>query len=162
KALEKDRTRRYETSSTLAADVERYLKDEPVQARPSSAWYRLSKFARRNQGKLAISACAAVILLVIAGGVGFNLQERASRAAKAAYAVGVVLGDVARLAQNKQWGEALAAANRAEGILAGSEGSSALQERLSQARAVVEQGLARATTDQKMAAELAEIRLRDV
>ena len=49
KALEKDRNRRYETANGLAADVQRYLNDEPVQACPPSAWYRFRKFARRNQ-----------------------------------------------------------------------------------------------------------------
>ena len=49
KALEKDRNRRYETASAFAADVQRYLNDEPVQACPPSAWYRFRKFARRNR-----------------------------------------------------------------------------------------------------------------
>ena len=46
KALEKDRTRRYESASGLAADVQRYLDDEPVEASPPSAVYRLRKLAR--------------------------------------------------------------------------------------------------------------------
>ena len=45
KCLEKDRTRRYETASGLAQDVERYLPDEPVEACPPAAGYRLRKFA---------------------------------------------------------------------------------------------------------------------
>ena len=49
KALEKDRNRRYETAGGFAADVQRYLADEPVQACPPSTWYRLRKFARRNR-----------------------------------------------------------------------------------------------------------------
>src|SRR6266849_1472395 len=49
KALEKDRDRRYETASGFAADVQRYLHDEPVQACPPSAGYRLRKFVRRNR-----------------------------------------------------------------------------------------------------------------
>ena len=52
KALEKDRNRRYETASGFAADVQRYLADEPVQACPPSAWYRFRKFARRNRRAL--------------------------------------------------------------------------------------------------------------
>ena len=52
KCLEKDRNRRYETASALAADVQRYLHDEPVQACPPSAWYRFRKFARRNRRAL--------------------------------------------------------------------------------------------------------------
>src|SRR5262249_29152508 len=49
KALEKARSRRYESASAFAADVERYLADEPVQACPPSAVYRFRKFARRNK-----------------------------------------------------------------------------------------------------------------
>ena len=47
KSLEKDRTRRYETASGLAKDVERYLKDEPVEACPPSARYKVLKFGRK-------------------------------------------------------------------------------------------------------------------
>src|SRR6516165_3867899 len=50
KALEKDRNRRYETASAFAADVHRYLNDEPVQACAPSMNYRLRKFVRRNKG----------------------------------------------------------------------------------------------------------------
>src|SRR5262249_5112399 len=64
KALEKDRTRRYETTSAFAADVHRYLNDEPVLACPPSAGYRLRKFARRNRGVLTTIALIAVALVV--------------------------------------------------------------------------------------------------
>ena len=56
KTLEKDRNRRYETAKDFAADVQRYLGDEPVQACPPSAGYRLRKFARRNKRALATAA----------------------------------------------------------------------------------------------------------
>jgi serine/threonine protein kinase/WD40 repeat protein len=68
KALEKDRNRRYETASGLAADVERYLKDEPVQACPASAAYRLRKFFRRYKG--AVLAASLLLLALVAGIVG--------------------------------------------------------------------------------------------
>src|SRR5688572_1012043 len=51
KTLEKDRNRRYESASGFALDVQRYLADEPVQACPPSASYRLRKFVRRNKGR---------------------------------------------------------------------------------------------------------------
>ena len=61
KALEKDRNRRYETANGFAADVQRYLADEPVQACPPSAGYRLRKFVRRNKGPvLAASVDSAL------------------------------------------------------------------------------------------------------
>ena len=49
KALEKDRTRRYDTASSFADDVRRYLEHRPVEARRASALYRLRRFARRNR-----------------------------------------------------------------------------------------------------------------
>jgi eukaryotic-like serine/threonine-protein kinase len=63
KALEKDRNRRYETASAFAADVQRYLADEPVHACPPSARYRLGKFARRN--KRALLTVAVLVLAVV-------------------------------------------------------------------------------------------------
>ena len=63
KCLEKDRTRRYETASGLARDVERYLADEPVEACPPSAGYRLRKFARKHKKALATAAAFAVLLV---------------------------------------------------------------------------------------------------
>ena len=50
KALEKDRTRRYETANGFARDIQRYLADEVVEARPPSRGYRLKKFVKRNKG----------------------------------------------------------------------------------------------------------------
>ncbi len=65
KALEKDRNRRYETANDLAADLRHYLDDEPVQACPPSAGYRLRKLMRRNKGLLTM--LAVVFLALIAG-----------------------------------------------------------------------------------------------
>jgi len=65
KALDKDRTRRYETANGLAADIERHLKNEPVAARPPSELYRIQKLVRRN--KLAFVAVSAVTAALIIG-----------------------------------------------------------------------------------------------
>jgi serine/threonine protein kinase len=78
KCLEKDRNRRYETAGALARDVERYLADEPVQARPPSAAYRLRKFVRRN--RVLVSAAAAAGLVAAAGlATVLLLQARSNR-----------------------------------------------------------------------------------
>ncbi|HXL16154.1 MAG TPA: serine/threonine-protein kinase, partial [Streptosporangiaceae bacterium] len=69
KALEKDRNRRYESASAFAADVQRYLSDEPVLACPPTAMYRFRKFARRNKRILATAALLGVMLLVAVGAV---------------------------------------------------------------------------------------------
>src|SRR5262245_54890736 len=67
KALEKDRNRRYETASAFAADVERYLHDEPVLACPPSRWYRLRKFARRHKAALGVLVAVVALLIGLAG-----------------------------------------------------------------------------------------------
>ena len=64
KTLEKDRNRRYETANAFAADVQRYLADEPVEACPPSAVYRVRKFARRNKVALLTAGVVAAALLV--------------------------------------------------------------------------------------------------
>ncbi len=63
KALEKDRTRRYETANAFAADVLRYLNDEPVEASPPSTAYRLRKFARKHRTALATAGSFVALLL---------------------------------------------------------------------------------------------------
>ena len=65
KALEKDRTRRYETVHGLARDIERHLSDEPVLARPPSAAYRLKKCVRKH--RVAAAATIAVLTALVAG-----------------------------------------------------------------------------------------------
>jgi len=64
KALDKDRTRRYETANGLARDVERYLSNQPVEACPPSAAYRFGKFARRNRSALATIVLVAAALVI--------------------------------------------------------------------------------------------------
>ena len=80
KALEKDRNRRYETANGFAADVQRYLNDEPVQACPPSAWYRFRKFARRNKAAFLMASLVSVaILLLMVGLAVSNILIRVER-----------------------------------------------------------------------------------
>tara|TARA_R110000782_G_scaffold210192_1_gene298284 strand:+ start:2525 stop:5611 length:3087 start_codon:yes stop_codon:yes gene_type:complete len=65
KALMKEKTLRYQSASDLAGDIERYLGDEPIEARPPSTWYQLSKFSRRN--KALVTGVAAVLVVSVAG-----------------------------------------------------------------------------------------------
>jgi WD40 repeat protein/serine/threonine protein kinase len=68
RALEKDLNRRYDTASSFAADVQRYLHDEPVQACPPSTVYRFRKFARRNKAVLlTASVVGCTLLLAVVG-----------------------------------------------------------------------------------------------
>ena len=68
KALEKDRNRRYETANGLGRDIERYLQDEPVQACPPSAGYRLRKWVRRHRAVMLTAAALAAVLVAVAVG----------------------------------------------------------------------------------------------
>jgi serine/threonine protein kinase/tetratricopeptide (TPR) repeat protein len=79
KCLEKDRSRRYDTATGLAKDVERYLKDEPVEARPPTVGYRFRKMARRNM--VALTTAALVVAALLLGTVASTWQAvRATRA----------------------------------------------------------------------------------
>ncbi len=80
KALDKNRTQRYETASALAADIRRHLHHEPVIARPRSTAYRLQKLIRRNRPAFVTATFTALLI----GGLGLAMwsftQEKAARA----------------------------------------------------------------------------------
>jgi eukaryotic-like serine/threonine-protein kinase len=144
KALEKDRNRRYETASALAADVERYLADEPVQARPASVWYRFRKFARRNRGGLCFAGLVLFFIALLGGGAGWALRDRAAREKEFAdereaqhtaveREFNLAFKDAERWQAQARWPEALSAAKRAEGLLAGGR-SDELRERVREVR----------------------------
>ena len=90
KALEKDRERRYQTAGALAADLLRYLNDEPVSACPPSTAYRLHKWARRNKAPFAVALAAAVLVvggvaaLVVSNARTHTAQGRAEAAQRVA------------------------------------------------------------------------------
>ncbi len=88
KALEKDRTRRFESASTLALDVDRFLKNEPIEARPPSGLYRFQKLVRRNK---TVFAAAASVITALVLGLGLSLylfvrERHALRSERAALA----------------------------------------------------------------------------
>jgi serine/threonine protein kinase len=100
KALEKDRTRRYATAGDLAADVERYLQHEPVQASPPSIIYQVRKFARRNRtsvtaGVLIAAALFSGLGLATAGFIRASREFiRASREAERSQSIARFLEDI--------------------------------------------------------------------
>lgn len=83
KALEKNRTRRYESASALAQDVANFLSGEAVLAHPPSAAYRFTKFVQKHKARV-IASSAFVSLLVAATGVSINLTLKAQRAEQVA------------------------------------------------------------------------------
>src|SRR5439155_14966791 len=72
--------RRYDSAGGLARDVERYLQDEPIEARPPSAGYRFRKFARRH--KVVLSTAALVAAALLLGTVASTWQALRATAAE--------------------------------------------------------------------------------
>ncbi|HYT95604.1 MAG TPA: protein kinase, partial [Gemmataceae bacterium] len=129
KALEKDRSRRYETANGFALDVQRYLADEPVLACPPSVGYRLRKFVRRNKVALATAAVVGVAVLLAVGTIGWAFRDRDARRAEATQErlARVRTNDVKsqqaleaaqRLRREERWPEGLAVVNAARAHLA--------------------------------------------
>jgi len=80
KTLEKDRKRRYETANALVMDLQRYLSNEPIVARPPSRWYRLQKLVRRNQVLFASGVAITLVLLCgLTTSTWLFLREREAR-----------------------------------------------------------------------------------
>lgn len=101
KAMDRDRDRRYETANGLALELERFLGDEPVLARPPSARYRTRKFVQRHTASVALAS--ALLLLLVGVAVLQTIQaERITRArdqatvrqAQAEDLIGFMLGDL--------------------------------------------------------------------
>jgi serine/threonine protein kinase/Flp pilus assembly protein TadD len=156
KALEKDRIRRYETVSALAADLQRYLHDEPVLACPPSAWYRLRKFARRNKGKVAVAGLILFFLVLLGVGGGWVALDRATRRAKASHDLELALqGAELYLGQGKQ-ADARAGLDQAERIASELKPDSARDQRLAGLR----ERLRAEEQDQQFLAGYEDIRLR--
>ena len=83
KALEKDKTQRYESAAELAADIRRFLNDEPVLARPQGVGYQARKFAARH--KPFVLSMAAVLMMLVLGLAAVAVESvRANRAEKEA------------------------------------------------------------------------------
>lgn len=135
KALDKNRSRRYETATGFAADIYRYLNDEPVLACPPSAAYRFRKFARRHKGGVALAGATAVIVLLALVGLAIsnvlitrekNLKVAALRQAK--------INEQAAKAQEKIAEENAAKAQQQEQIALANERTAQANELLARRR----------------------------
>jgi len=86
KALEKEKSRRYASAAAMAEDIRRYLRDEPIAARPVSTLYQIKKFAKRN--KAVVGGVAAVFLVLVAGiiatGTALNREAKQRKRAEEA------------------------------------------------------------------------------
>jgi serine/threonine protein kinase/tetratricopeptide (TPR) repeat protein len=130
KALEKDRARRYESAGSLAADIERYLTDEPVQARPPSVGYRLRKFSQRNRIVLAIVGVLLVAIVGIAGAFGWMAHARSIDRAIAGQRCGEFLVEADQFVRDGRWPDAFGIVDRANAVLGETGGSAELRDRV--------------------------------
>ncbi len=138
KALEKERSRRYDTAIALASDVRRFLAEEPVEARPPSALYRFRKLARRN--KVAITTAGLVAAAILVGSAASLWQAvRATRAERAA----VLSAEVAKLNEVAAQGQKQEADVAKERALKRSDELAILNEKLRRANYIADVNLAR-------------------
>jgi eukaryotic-like serine/threonine-protein kinase len=112
KALEKERSRRYETANGLARDLERYLADEVVDARPPSAGYRLLKLVRRN--RRLVAAIALIALALVCGIAGTTWGMFRAVQAQKAEAIRAEGERIAKLDAEEQKTKAIAANQQAQ------------------------------------------------
>jgi eukaryotic-like serine/threonine-protein kinase len=117
KCLDKDRTRRYETADGLARDLQRYLADEPVEACPPSAGYRLAKYLRRHGRAILVGGLTAFVSLAcLVGGLTLGLLRATAdrdRAEGAERLAGVRLAEETRQRLRAERAEHQAAAEAA-------------------------------------------------
>jgi len=74
-AIEKDKSRRYQSASAFAADIRSFLSDRPIMARPPSLVYQLGKYARRNKASFTATATALLLLVLGIIGTSFGLVQ---------------------------------------------------------------------------------------
>jgi tetratricopeptide (TPR) repeat protein/tRNA A-37 threonylcarbamoyl transferase component Bud32 len=156
KALEKDRSRRYETASAFAADVQRYLNDEPILACPPSVWYRFRKFARRNRSRVVAAGVLGFALLVAVAAIGWAVRDRAARQAKFAIDLELALDRVDLFQSQGQRAKAQAAFEQAQALAREAPSDTARDVRL----AVLKERLDAEERDQVFQARFEDIRLR--
>jgi serine/threonine-protein kinase len=81
KAMEKSPSQRYDTARAFAEDLQRYLDDEPILARPATLSYRLARRARKHAG-LVIASAVAVVVATVFGGIAIQARRTAARQAE--------------------------------------------------------------------------------
>jgi serine/threonine protein kinase len=119
KALEKDRSRRYETANGFAADVQRYLAGEAVQAVPPSGWYRLKKTLKRNRS--AVVAGTLVFGALVCGVIGTSVGLIRAEAAKEAEAHQRIQAETERDEKEQARAESDRLRRRSDELLRGAE-----------------------------------------
>jgi serine/threonine protein kinase/Flp pilus assembly protein TadD len=131
KAIEKNPAQRYATAADLAADLRRYLGNEPIKAKPLGWRGRAMKWARRHPaGVRAATITALITTTVLAGSIGWVTRDRAAQRTIAETAAQSALDEAERLIAESNWNEALSSIKRAEVVLAGLSPWGAVSERV--------------------------------
>jgi tetratricopeptide (TPR) repeat protein len=128
KALEKRPQDRYITAQELADDLQRWLRHEPIRARRPSLLERCLKWERRHRPAVAAGLVVLLMVLGMAGWAGWSRHDRALRRAASEQVVRAALDDSYSWQEQRRLPEALSAARRAAGLLAGGEVSAQLRQ----------------------------------
>lgn len=162
KAIEKEPVRRYQSVSAMIEDIERYLTNQPIQARPPSTYYQFRKLVARH--KAAFASLAAIFLLLLGFGIvmaaqSSRLATERDRAVKAEQLAEEKKNDAEKARQNEQAQRLIAEENlkRAEEQQSIAEKEKSLAEKSQKSeqeqRLIAENNLRRAQTEQKRAEE---------
>jgi tetratricopeptide (TPR) repeat protein len=123
KAMEKNPADRYATAQELADDLERFLKDEPIRARPPTLVHRARKWTRRHKAAVrAAVVCLSVTLMALGSAIGWAVRDRLARDEGLDRRVDTILDyEAARLIDVEKWREALAVVERVNQLLAAAD-----------------------------------------
>jgi tetratricopeptide (TPR) repeat protein len=146
KAMEKNPAERYATAQELADDLGRFLEDKPIRAKGPTLVQRARKWSRRHKALVWATAIVGLVVALLGGG---NWVWWAQKRAALDREVWVALQEATHLQEQEKWAEALSAARRATGLLAGGGVTEDLQRRVHELQA-----------DLDMVAKLDDIRLR--
>jgi serine/threonine protein kinase/Flp pilus assembly protein TadD len=157
KAMAKNPAERYATAQEMAGDLRRFLRDEPILARPLTLLKRTRRWARRHRPVMLSAAVAFLAALtVLAGSVGWIVRDRAARRARSTAYLQSAVEELQRLPKGGMWPQGQAAAARAEALLHDGAADPALAQR---ARGLLRE-LAEEQADVVLLESLEAIRLR--
>jgi tetratricopeptide (TPR) repeat protein/tRNA A-37 threonylcarbamoyl transferase component Bud32 len=178
KALEKDRTRRYDTPTALAKDVQRYLSGDAVEACPPTLGYRLRKAYRRNRAAVRVGTAFLVMIALGVGMLVYTWQQRFARQSATEQIVTESLtkatllrgqASAAPVGELSKWTEAITAVKQAEASLQTGEPSETLRQRVAELlqsleteRREAEQRANEAEKDRKLVERIEAIRVQYV
>jgi len=130
KAMEKRPQDRYATAQELADDLRRWLLDQPIRARRPTLLQRAGKWTRRHRPAVAASAVMLLVALALAAYIGWTRHDRAVQRAASKKVILAALEDSHSRQEERRLPEALSAARRADGVLAGVDVDEALRQRV--------------------------------